>query len=246
MKEPEFFLQYEDQEKNLKLETIIKTKKENERRDFIARVVFYKKGEITSLEKLDVQEFQELMEKYENSISSKDYDQFFQSKGKFGFWDRIKNISYGLDIATSSLNVIMLDNNGNPAARTTIELDSDIITVLKSNLDANGIGRYLKIQGINVYFVNMVFREQISKLSKILKEKISLTRKIFAVIGTTVSIADLYPTLSHVANIQTNYTPFVSEIIILQQAALPLFVFIVTKHWKQLFMHIIRTLIRLK
>jgi hypothetical protein len=245
MKEPEFFLQYEDKDKELKLETRISTKKENGRRDFIARVIFYRKGKITSMGELDSVEFQELMERYESSISGADYDRFFQH-GKFGFLDRIKNISYGLDIVASSLNVIMLGNNETPVARTTVELDSDIITILKSDMDTNDIGRCMKIQGINVLFVNTVFREQFSKLPGLFKEKISQTRKIFAVTGAVLSIADLYPTLSHLADMQTNYTPLVSELIVTQQVALPLFVFFVTRNWKKLFMGVIRILINAK
>ena len=252
--ESKFSFKAESEHESLKLETTITMKKNKGRRDFISEVVFYKKGKrATNLEELYGKEFENLMKSYKNEIDSQDknhIDQFFlrpdNKSNKLRFLDRIKNIPLMLDVVTSSLNVIMLDNNKQPMARTTIELDSDIITILRQDLGTKEMEMLQSIQGINVHFVNRVFKEQIFRFVEILYDKIKLSRRIFVIVGIAVSLADLkFLTLSHFEDIQTTYNPGLSEFIALQQILIPVGLFFVGKYWKKLIMYIIRKGLRL-
>jgi len=249
-RELQFSLKAESEPESLKLETTITMEKKEGRCVFISEVIFYKKGiRVTNLEELYGKEFEDLMKEYKNKVDSQDknhFDQFFlrpdNKSNKLGFLDRIRNMPLMLDIVTSSLNVIMLDdNNKQPIARTTIELDSDIITILRRDLSTKKMEMLQSIQGINVHFVNRVFKEQISRFTEILNNKIRLSRGIFAIAGTTISLADLkFLTLSHFEDIQITYNPGMSEFIVMQQILVPIGLFFVGKYWKKLTMYILR------
>ena len=245
--EPEFILEAEVESLKLKLESTIKMKYEKGRRYFISKVKFYKnETEVSDFEELYGNEFEGLMKKYQEVVESPDenhYDRFFAKKdsksGKLGFWVRIRNIPLGLEIATSSLNVIMVNDN-EKMARTTIELDSDIITLFKPSLSTKKMGMYAKIQGINVYFVNTVLREQISRFLDVLKDTISISKKIFVISGTVISAGNFFLTHHHVTNPETIYMTGISELIIIQPFLVSLGVGLATKYWKKLFLFYIR------
>jgi len=254
---------------SLKLETIITMKKNKGRRDFIPQVIFYNKGRrVTDLKELDEEEFETLVKKYKNQSAEdikKNNDVLFlesNSKSeKSGLLKRIRNIFLGpllkrirnifleFEIVTNTLNVIMVDYNKQPLARTTIELDADVITILRPDLDSKNMKMLLKVQGINVYLINRILNEQLLQFVKTLHNTIRNIKLVFVAAGTVGSIVDLtFLTNSYFEKTQTmqNYDlakllqdPIIIQLIILQLLILVVIPFAV-KYGKEIVLWIIK------
>ena len=248
-----FQLECEDKERHLKIETTINTRTNNERRDFVARVDFYKNDTMINPEQLSQEDFDVMMEQYRHKVMSIDKPDsfgkprsdnfFFPTDAKPSFWSRLKNFVYSIDVATSSLNVIMVDSRGESIARTTIEIDSDVITLLKPNLQ--GMNRYFKVQGINVLFVNKVFKNQVYKLFDIIQESIRHSKKIIWFLAIVINVVQAAFTLVFFAEPQ-NWIAGLDIVPVVWQAIVPVLTFVVVKKWPSMLMLILRMIFRIK
>ena len=167
-------------EKNLKLETSINSQKNKGRQDFIIKSeVFANNKEILDVDQLDRKKFEEIVNAYKKKINSiKKQDEIINSeKSCLSPIELIKKDFSGLKIALDTLNVITVNHKEQPIVRTSVEIDADIITVLKKEFKTKkNSDLILAIHGANVLLVNKFFKmyfvkivDQIKKFTRIVK-----------------------------------------------------------------------------
>lgn len=173
-------IQLEIKEKNLKLETSINSQKNKGRQDFIIKnEIFANDKEIIDVDQLDRKKFEGIVHNYQRKVNAieKQEDIIISKKSNLSPIEVIKKDFSGLKIALDTLNVITVNHKEQPIVRTAVELDADIITVLKKEFKTKkNNDLILAIHGTNVLLVNKFFKiyfvkitKQIRKITRIVK-----------------------------------------------------------------------------
>jgi len=241
----------------LKLDANFAMEKRKGRRDFLVETTFYKNGkEEADLEKIHGKEFDKLIKKYKNKVNAsyQDYsEKMFSDQNnkslKLNFWERLKSILENLDVATDTLNVIMIDNKEKPIARTTIELDADIITLIKKEYKSKkNIEVLFGVQGISIHLINKIMKHQIDIFIGMLNGAIRKIRILIVAIGAGVNIFYFQnKTFPHLTNLDYNIALlpqiFSNEVII--QIGIAAASFLGWKFWPNILKFLIRHIVKI-
>ena len=163
------------EDNNIRLETSINSQTKNDRHEFIIKSEIYKNDQIVSdIDKLDRKELSEIVKKYKiktDEVKEEDLLGSDSSNSSLVSIDAIKRTFLGLKVALNTLNVITVDQQEQSIVRTTVELDADIITVLKQDLKIKkNCDLFLDLHGTNVLLVNAFFKMYLFKVTKEIKK----------------------------------------------------------------------------
>jgi hypothetical protein len=199
---------------SLEMKVVISAKQNKGRQDFVSEVNFSKNGkEIRDLQELDDDlEFKGLMEEYAKQAKSfdrEDYDRMIresESKGRFS--EQVKNVILVLETVWRGLTVLTVDSNKRPVARTTIEPDADVLTVLRPDLRSQKqMKALLDIQATNVSLVNRFFKYRLLGFVRTFRKVVLRGRIITVPAGGVLTLTDLnFLTLPHLSDIQETLT----------------------------------------
>ena len=164
--------------KDLELQTVIKIKIENGRRDFILKSIFLDNTgtKIKNIDDIPRKDLEEIVKQFRKEVMSKE-DIKINEDNINNSSNLLSGVISRLEIAFGTLNVITENSEEEHIVRTTVELDADVITILKKELAESINGDLmLSIHGINVVIINKFFRSQILRISKQIRSKIKRWR----------------------------------------------------------------------
>ena len=198
-------LQLEIKEKNLKLETSINSQKNKGRHDFIIKSeIFVNDKEILDVDQLDREKFEGIVSDYQKKINSIERQEEIinSDKSRLSPIEYIKKDFSGLKIALDTLNVITVNQREQPIVRTSVELDADIITVLKKEFKAKkNSDLVLAIHGANVLLVNKFFKMYFVKITKQIRK---ITRIVKLTSGTI--FGSVLPIIEGISHSELNFS----------------------------------------
>ncbi len=225
---------------SLEMKVVISAKQNKGRQDFVSEINFSRNGkEITDLQQLDGDtEFKGLMEEYAKQVRSfdkKGYDRMIrESKGKFS--ERVQNVILVTETAWKGLTVLTVDSSKKPMARTTIEPDADVLTVLRPDLRSQ-MKVLLDIQAANVSLVNRFCKYRLFGFVRTIKDTIRLIRAIMVPAGAAATLADLYfLTFPHLSSMQTylaqlDLARLLADPVVVQQFLLPVGIYFFRRYF---------------
>ena len=171
--------------------------------DTIATIIKQYKSELKKLEDA-IKQFDQSKEKWKGDIGSHIKFVFSEIKNIAKERDQIENMIKGIHV----MHVLSYYDN-KIAARTTIELDGDIVTIISPDLK-NNKKLLMDLHSCNVQYANYVFQQKVGRLFLYLQRLIGLAKVIITPIyfGSFVYVhvqylsdADLVPTILSILHI---------------------------------------------
>lgn len=235
------------------MKVVISARQNKGRQDFVSEINFSKNGkEIRDLQELDDdQELEGLMKEYAKQAKSfdrEDYDRMIRESGRRErFSEHVKNVILVLETAWKGLTVLMVDSNKNFMARTTIEPDADVLTLLRKDISSQKyMGMLLTVQAVNVSLVNRFFKYRLFGFVRTIKDAVRQIRMIMVPAGVAATFTDFnFLTLPHLSDIQSylaqlDIPRLLADPIVMQQFLLPVGIYFFWRYFGRFLLWIFR------